>query len=116
MNRSQAFRCPSAQEGGETLHQVQIRVVPRDWVGGLRMGLYYYLSRINRTPAAQVAIAALQKIDRPFVLAGPAVVHDASAAFVDGEECPGGQKRVHGPILQADEAVTKLLGLTAVQK
>src|ERR1700722_6724555 len=59
------------------------------------MWLHDHISVAKPPPAAHVALAMLEKIDRPFELGIPARVHDPPLGIVNDDERPWGNDRKH---------------------
>src|SRR5579859_360729 len=59
-------------------------------------------------PAAQIPIVRFEKVDRPVELVDPSVGLNLAPGFVDDDERPWLQDRIHEPVVQSDETVTAL--------
>src|ERR1017187_5017300 len=91
--------------------RIQTRLLVRG-----RMRLHEDLARVRRTPTTAVTFTMFQEIDRAVHFVGPTIDGDPPPGFVDQHQRTGTQDRVHGPIFQADKAVTMLAHIPAVQK
>jgi hypothetical protein len=69
---------------------------------GKRMRLKNDLFAPQSTPAADMALACLYKINGPFVFGTPATLRNLVTSFVDLDEASGGENGIHSQVFAAN--------------